>query len=196
MENLSPAELDELRLRIFDNAESLYKESKLLFDAGFYPRAYLLAHFCIEELGKIPIIVGVVAKLRNGEVVEWDQVKKRWRSHAKKVDSNTHHHYVFGKELDLLRNTDVAWFEEHVARSSEYADRKNAATYVDVKNGKTELPITEITKDVAQRHIGFAFESLKAHWNSECFSNTVLADAQEMSHNKTVQPSGVPPADL
>jgi hypothetical protein len=60
MKQLTIDELHELRLVIFDNADSLYKEAKVLFDAGFHARAYLLAYFACEELGKLPIIVGVV----------------------------------------------------------------------------------------------------------------------------------------
>ena len=63
MRQLSINELHVLRLRIFDNAESLHKEAKVLSAAGFHARAYLLAYFACEELGKLPIIVGIAGHL-------------------------------------------------------------------------------------------------------------------------------------
>ena len=71
MQQLTIDELHALRLSIFDNAESLHKEAKLLFDRGYYARAYLLAYFACEELGKLPIIVGIVGTLMKTEAVDW-----------------------------------------------------------------------------------------------------------------------------
>ena len=76
MEKLTIDQLHELRLHIFDNAESLHKEAKLLLDNGFYARAFLLAYFTCEELGKIPIVVGVIGRMLKNETVDWKKVKK------------------------------------------------------------------------------------------------------------------------
>jgi len=92
MEKLNLERLHQLRLSIFDNAESLYKEAKLLYANAMYARAYLLAHFAYEELGKIPIIVGAIGKLIQGEEVDWKKVGKRFRSHKEKVISENYHH--------------------------------------------------------------------------------------------------------
>ena len=111
MNELTIDQLHQLRLCIFDNAESLYKEAKLLLDNRFYARAYLLAYFTCEELGKIPIIVGVIGRLLKNEAVDWKKVMKRFRDHRAKVDSDDFHQYVFGIELDLLRDSDLQWLE-------------------------------------------------------------------------------------
>lgn len=93
MEKLTIDQLHELRLHIFDNAESLHKEAKLLLDNGFYARAFLLAYFTCEELGKIPIVVGVIGRMLKNETVDWKKVKKRFRDHKAKVDSDDFHKY-------------------------------------------------------------------------------------------------------
>ena len=79
MNSLSINELHTLRLAIFDNAERLHKEAKLLHENNMFSRAYLLAHFCFEELGKIPIIIGAIGKLMAGEPVDWKKLKKRYQ---------------------------------------------------------------------------------------------------------------------
>ena len=53
MQSLDIIALHELRLAVFDNAEELHKEAKLLFQHKMFSRAYLLAYYCFEELGKI-----------------------------------------------------------------------------------------------------------------------------------------------
>jgi len=75
MNSLSIHELHSLRLAIFDNAENLYKEAKLLHEYKMFSRAYLLAHFCFEEMGKIPIIVGAIGKKISGDSVDWKKIK-------------------------------------------------------------------------------------------------------------------------
>jgi hypothetical protein len=88
MQQLTIDELHTLRLSIFDNAESLHKEAKVLFDAGFHARAYLLAYFACEELGKLPIIVGIAGNLnkegsgrleKSSEALAGPQVESRFR---------------------------------------------------------------------------------------------------------------------
>jgi AbiV family abortive infection protein len=109
MKQLTIDELHELWLSIFDNAESLHKEAKFLFEKDFYARAYLLAYFACEELGKLPIIVGIVGRLIKKEPIDWNKALKRLRDHKSKVDSDDFHQYVFGREPDLLADSDIAW---------------------------------------------------------------------------------------
>ena len=89
MDSLTVEELHSLRLAIFDNAENLHKEAKLLLEHGMFSRAYLLAHFCFEELGKIPIIIGAIGRFKAGETVDWRKLRKRFYSHTAKISSKT-----------------------------------------------------------------------------------------------------------
>jgi AbiV family abortive infection protein len=177
MKGLTIEELHELRLRIFDNAEQLYKESTLLFEHKHYARACLLAHFCCEELGKIPIVVGVIGKLMNKSDVDWKRVIKRFRDHKLKIDSNDFHHYMYAIEADLLRDTDLEWLKQANEDAPKRVEQKNLATYVDVRERNILSPLDNITEQDAIRGRERAFESLKAHWLSEQLTNPIIAAA-------------------
>ena len=184
MQSLDISALHSLRLTIFDNAEELHKEAKLLFEHEMYARAYLLAYYCFEELGKIPIIVGALGKLHAGENVDWKKVLKRFYNHTAKIASQNTHYYTFGLDIDLLRNTDLAWLEAAQATVSRSFDMKNFATYVDVQNGNVLTPSKKIGKDEAEALLDLAFGCLKAHWHSESLTNPVLIKLRNAnSHN-------------
>jgi AbiV family abortive infection protein len=174
MNELTIDELHQLRLRIFDNAESLYKEALLLLENGYYARAYLLAYFSCEELGKIPIVVGVIGRHLKSEAVDWNKTMKRFRNHKAKVESDDFYQYVFGIELDLLHDSDLKWLEEAKSVSADRVNRKNNSTYVDVVGRKRASPLMEITKEHAKEMVERAFSSLRAHWHAECLTNSIV----------------------
>lgn len=176
METLTIKELHSLRIAIFNNAENLQKEAKLLLEHEMFSRAYLLAYFCFEELGKIPIIVGAIARIELGETVDWKKLKKRFYNHTKKITSQNYHYYVFGLETDLQNNSDVEWLEKAKISVSSSFEKKNLATYVDAKNKKFLLPSEQITKDECEELVKFAFECLRAHWHSETLTNPILSE--------------------
>ena len=151
MNTLSVRELHALRLAIFDNAETLHREADLLLKNGMYSRAYLLAHFCFEELGKIPIVVGVIGGLSRGEAIDWKKVKKRFSNHEAKIASQNGHFYAFGLETDLAHDTDVQWLLHANRAVPESYDKKNLSTYVDIRDGKIMRPSEGITEDQAAR---------------------------------------------
>lgn len=171
-----------VRLAIFNNAEALQKEAKLLLEHGMHSRAYLLAHFCFEELGKIPIIVGAIGQLRKGEAPDWKKVEKRFYSHEEKISSQNGHYYTFGLEPDLIRDSDLEWLLSANKAVSESFKKKNLATYVDIRNGDILVPHLQITERDAAKMVGFAFECLRAHWRSEKLTNPILYDAEDRQH--------------
>lgn len=184
MEKLTVKELHLLRLKIFDNAENLQKEAKLLFEHEMISRAYLLAHFCFEELGKIPIIVGAIAKIESGEIVDWKKLRKRFYSHTEKIASQNHHYYTFGIEPDLLNDSDVKWLEKAQSKVNQSFEKKNLATYVDARNGEFLLPSEQITQNECKELVELAFDCLRSHWHSETLTNPILIEAA----NKTQEP--------
>lgn len=185
MNSLSIYELHTLRLAIFDNAENLYKEAKLLHEHNMFSRAYLLAHFCFEELGKIPIIVGAIGKQMAGESVDWRKFKKRFYSHTEKIASQNHHYYIFGLDLDLLRDTDFKWLSDAQQKVDNSFNLKNLATYVDVEGKRFLLPKEQISESTSKELLGFAFECLRAHWHSETQTNPVLKELADKSIERT-----------
>ncbi len=179
MKYLSERELHELRLAVLDNAEALQKEAELLLAHGMHSRAYLLAHFCFEELGKIPIIVGVVGQLRKGETPDWKRVEKRFYSHEAKIGSQNWHYYMFGLDVDLIRDSDLEWLQSANKAVGESFKKKNLATYVDADNGRVLIPSQEIAKGDATNMVALAFDCLRAHWQSEMLTNPVLYDHED-----------------
>ncbi|MCY1278736.1 abortive infection protein, AbiV family [compost metagenome] len=179
MKTFSERELHELRLAIFDNAEALHKEAKLLLKHGMYSRAYLLAHFCFEELGKIPIVVGVIGRLMKGETPDWKKVDKRFYSHEEKIGSQNGHFYAFGLEADLIRNSDLEWLSSANKAVEESFKKKNLATYVDARKGRMLVPRKEITEGDAAKMVELAFECLRAHWRSEKLTNPILYELED-----------------
>lgn len=185
MNSLSINELHTLRLAIFDNAEKLYKEAKLLHEHKMFSRAYLLAHFCFEELGKIPIIVGAIVKSMKGESVDWRKLKKRFNSHTEKIASQNHHYYTFGLDLDLLRDTDLKWLRTAQEKVKKSYELKNLATYVDVDGKSFLLPQEQISESASKELLDLAFECLRAHWHSESLTNPVLNELTDKSIERT-----------
>lgn len=182
MKTLTIDQLHDLRNAVFDNAESFYKEAKILHDAGFYARAYLSAYYTMEELGKLPMIVGATAKKMNGEDVDWKKLRKRMNSHMTKVEAEIHHHYVWG--LDVCpENTDVDWYENKTKEVKKIYAKKNSSTYVDVVDGRIVNPVEVITEKESEAAINEAFEFLKAHWKSETMSNPKLKSEPVGPHN-------------
>ena len=179
MEKLNIEQLHQLRLSIFDNAGSLHKEAKLLYANTMYARAYLLAYFACEELGKIPIIIGAIGKLIQGEEVDWKKVAKRFRNHKEKVISENYHHYVFGIELDLINDSDLKWLNAQNKKSHSKVENKNRSTYVDVLSGKILLPQEQVSKEDAKKIIKITFKNLSTHWESESLTNPILGAANK-----------------
>lgn len=177
MNKLTIDQLHMLRIRIFDNAESLHKEAKLLLDNGFFARAFLLAYFSCEELGKIPIVVGVIGRLLRNETVDWRKITKRFRDHKQKIGSDDFHQYVFGIEPDLLRDSDLKWLEAANMASTDRVGWKNNSTYVDFQDGSVISPLKQITKEQAFEMLKRAFISLRAHWHTECLTNPLFVSA-------------------
>lgn len=179
MKTFSERQIHELRLAIFDNAEALHKEAKLLLTHGMHSRAYLLAHFCFEELGKIPILVGVAGQLMKGENPDWKKVEKRFYSHEEKIGSQNGHFYAFGLEADLIRDSDIEWLLSANKAVGESFKKKNLATYVDARKGRILIPRNDITEGDAVKMVELAFECLRAHWRSEKLTNPILYELED-----------------
>ena len=179
MHTLSVEQLNSLRIAIFDNAAALHQEAELLLRNGMYSRAYLLAHFCIEELGKIPILIGAIVKLEKEEAIDWRDVKKRFTSHVQKISSQKGYFYAFGRTPELTNNNDIPSLLAANHAISESYNRKNLSTYVDVKGGKILRPSDAISSEDAMRLVSYAADSLNAHRRSEELTNPIIYKAHE-----------------
>lgn len=179
MHTLSVQQLYSLRLAIFDNAAALHREAELLLRNGMYSRGYLLAHFCIEELGKIPILTGAIVQLERSEAVNWKDVKKRLTNHVDKIASQNGHFYAFGRSSEVVGDNGIPWLLTANQSLPESYSKKNLSTYVDVKDGNVLRPSDAIEKDDAMRLISHASDCLDAHRRSEELTNPIVYKAHE-----------------
>lgn len=179
MHTLSVQQLNSLRLEIFDNAAALYREAELLLQNGMYSRAYLLAHFCIEELGKIPMLIGAMGQLEKNEVVDWKDVKKRFTSHVKKIASQNGHFYAFGRTSEVAGDNGIPWLLAANRSVPDSYSKKNLSTYVDVKDGAILRPSDAIEKNDAMNLVSYASDCLNAHRRSEELTNPIVYEAHE-----------------
>jgi len=156
LQRLSIEQLIQLRLLAFENAESLHKEARLLFEHGFFARAYFLAHCAIEELGKLQIVIGIITALESKRPIDWDTVRRSFCDHEQKIEANDGYRYLFA----LLSDTAPP---NSKSTSSARKKQRNAAAYVDaVEPGEVYTPM-RISRDEAQRMIDEASESLHVH---------------------------------
>ncbi|MBH3442347.1 AbiV family abortive infection protein [Pseudomonas moraviensis] len=179
MHTLSVQQLYALRLAIFDNAAALHHESELLLRNDMYSRAYLLAHFCIEELGKIPILIRVISRLEKNEAVDWKDVKKRFTSHVSKIGSQNGHFYAFGRTSEVVGDNGIPWLIAATRSVPESYNKKNLSTYVDVKDGAILRPSDAIDKNGATKLVSYASDCLNAHRRSEELTNPIVYEAHE-----------------
>ena len=127
MKALSIEEIESARAKVLRNAESLFAESRLLYEHGFYPRAYCLAHLCCEELAKIPMLVGVGLDLVNGDEVDWEKLHRRLTKHHDKINA-IHSHDYFRSEI-RSDDSDVMEYETALKTTPHLNDKKNNSLY-------------------------------------------------------------------
>ena len=71
--------------RIRDNVFELLQDAKLLRQNGRISRAYTLAYFACEEVGKISVLLGAATRSILEIPVDWKSTRKRFHSHDSKA---------------------------------------------------------------------------------------------------------------
>ena len=139
----------------FRNAEELAKEAELLRKKGHQPRALVLHQISIEECGKIDIIVGHAMQLFLSGTMDLEKMASAFRSHKAKNYANAYFTEVIGDELEARKSGDVkAAVEAFKALQEKFHkdsnDAKNAALYVDFRDGKFISPGDVISAATAE----------------------------------------------
>jgi len=138
---------------IFENAENLYREAKILASSGAVSRALFLHQVSLEECAKIEIIGAWCTSLLVGVAVDEREVVKAFSSHAKKNRTNSYMLKPSPKEHSAKEqedwNTALEAFNEmkeqfHI-KSNE---AKNSSLYVDFQNGGFVAPADKITPEM------------------------------------------------
>lgn len=175
MEAMSIAELHELRLAVLSNAVDLAEEAQLLLGHRRWARSFLLAHYSIEELGKIPMIVGVIGRLMSGATIDWREARRRLVDHKEKLRAENMHFYTFGLEIDLVHDTDLAWLKAANEKIEDSYQLKNTATYVDARGAAFSTPVRAISQEMAERLMALAQQCVQSHLLSERLTNPAFS---------------------
>jgi AbiV family abortive infection protein len=184
---LVPDEVARGISEVIINAKELVREANMLIENECYARGYALAHMACEELGKLPILFGIIQRLKAGESVDWKESWKRIRSHESKIyqfqgvaelflqmrrDSGLLEH-----ELDdLLRQLEIA-----LSRKHDFGTHRNAALYTDIKDGEFVRPSSRVSYDDAKAALTIAeFHITIADRMFSPSESKVLETAKEM----------------
>ena len=159
--------------KIFENAESLFNEARLLRANGFFVRALVLHQISLEECAKIEILGGWAMRLLMGHQVDLKKLERIMANHTRKNRANAYF-------LELSEGEKIAWeaadaeaaieaFRELQQRFHLKANTaKNAALYVDFNDGKFVAPDERITAEMAtetaslnEKFLGIGFRNLE-----------------------------------
>jgi AbiV family abortive infection protein len=139
--------------KTFDNANSLYREAKLLGAASALGRALFLHQISLEECAKIETMGAWATSLLAGYTLDENKILAGFASHARKNRTNAYMLSGSAEEQAAKERGDWnAAGEEFKKLQAEFHkksnDAKNASLYVDFEDGKFVAPIERITKDM------------------------------------------------
>jgi AbiV family abortive infection protein len=131
-----------------DNAVSLAAESRLLFEVGYLPRAYYLAHMSTEESSK-SILLHVMCVMRTPES-EVRKVSALLRDHKKKIE------FLVTYAATMIEDLSAAIDELQLSLIDHMNDLKNDTMYVSYKGGVVVAPEDKIAPIKVDRYTTFA----------------------------------------
>ena len=129
-----------------------------LHTAGFYARAFTLAHLSREELSKINMLYAAGINLLLEKSVDWKQLRKRFNSHTSKLYSD-----VFGTFIntEMPQDFDKKTHLEKMLRGVHARnDLKNKSLYVGFDGNEFTKPTELIKEHTSLRTIELAIMSL------------------------------------
>jgi AbiV family abortive infection protein len=145
---LNYAQIDSLIKSLLDNAKALIFEAETLNSVSAHARAFALAHLAREEISKCGILHAAGTRLLAGIQVDWKKTMRRLRDHKAKLELETVNQFLLvGAASKMGAIPDIV---EH------RNDRKNAAIYVGLIDGKAVLPSQVFTENQATRTIELA----------------------------------------
>ena len=159
MTALSFGKLEEAYIFVYENAEELLQESRLLYDNKKYARSYTLAQFAHEELAKLPIIYQEATRSFFKEPHDWKNFHKRLRNHESKNKQN----FVFYWRMLAITKQENSHFtiEKMEDTLQSINEMRNNSIYADIKNNKFTKPSLEIEKNLAEAHLELVEEMFK-----------------------------------
>lgn len=147
------ADLAKAAQAAFSNAEDLFREAILLRKAGCASRALFLHQISMEECGKVELIGGWAAGLLMGEPRDFKILQKALASHQAKNTANAY--LLAPDEAERAAGQRGDWKERMVAFDAAKKEfhktsneAKNAALYVDIREGGVTTPKESISAEM------------------------------------------------
>lgn len=143
---------------IFDNAEQLYREARILRENGAFGRALCLHQLSNEECGKLEILGGYAMSIILGDVISLAQMAKTFRNHEAKNYANAYFAGVTDEEHAARGRGDwagasKAFKELQVKLHKIFNTNKNASLYVHFEEGKFSAPKEVITAELVDEMV-------------------------------------------
>lgn len=160
--------------KAFDNAEQLYREARILGDAGATARALCLHQISLEECSKVDSLGAWMTGIVLGHQVDQKKVFAALSRHSSKNKMNAYMLEVSEEEAGAIEAGNheeaVAIFkkaQEDFHRASNAA--KNASLYVDWESGQFVSPAERIseemlgeTRQLNEKFLGYAGVNVRA----------------------------------
>ena len=153
-----------------DNAVSLVAESRLLFGAGYLPRAYYLAHLSTEESTKSILLHAM--DVLGTPASEMSRVSALLRSHRKKIEFLVTYAATLSDALKAAIN------EFQVSLITHINDLKNDTMYVSCKDGAVVTPEDTVAAIEVERYISFAAALSHLAKNPQIFNQPATSDME------------------
>lgn len=158
--------------KIFDNAELLYQEGKILADNGSISRSLFLHQISLEECSKVDSIGAWAISLLIGENPDREKILSAFRHHVSKNRNNAYMIEATKAENDARASGDWDAALEEFKKFQEFHKKsnvaKNESLYVDWKNGEFRSPYDNITKEALteiiirnEQFLGYAHDNLQ-----------------------------------
>lgn len=141
---------------IFDNAEQLYREARILCENGAYSRALPLHQLSNEECGKLEILGGYAMTVILGEDIKPAQMAKTFRDHEEKNYANAYFARITDEERSARERGDwigasIAFKELQAKLHNIFNTNKNTGFYVNFEDGKFSTPKEVITVELVNK---------------------------------------------
>jgi AbiV family abortive infection protein len=170
MENLSIEDLCRGMLAVRANAFEFLEDARLLRRSGRISRAFALAYMACEEVGKLPIMLGVATKLALGVPVNWKQATKRFHSHSSKASQFFGLARAMPMLLEAVASGQKTVNREEVMQKAalgvligpDLFGSRNASVYCDFVNGKFVAPAEQINEEMADTMLQYAETNVSA----------------------------------
>jgi AbiV family abortive infection protein len=159
--------------KTFDNAESLYREARILAETGATARALCLHQISLEECSKVENLGVWATSLLSGQTVDQKKILAAFARHSSKNKTNAYMLKGSQAEEDAKKRGDwktalkeFAKLQEKFHETSNNA--KNASLYVDWKDGEFVAPRERISAEMLteiisrnEKFLGYAHNSLQ-----------------------------------